>query len=214
MKYGLFFEWRVACMLAAGLVLSSLAAAQSASALEIGLRALESDDIKAIETAFYTLVVDKETETGNKALGVANLLRAYPEQAERIKTALITALDRVQARNEAGVKAGEFFDEEFSELYANLIWAVGSLRDPRSVNALLGAVDTGGLATNALADLCPVAVDGLIAKSLDSNGLARRNRCLGKVSYPSGSCEDLPGSSHQSSPEDYGRVGRPGVVRP
>ena len=52
--------------------------------------------------------------------------------------------------------------EEQTEYYADLVVAVSSLHDPRSIVSLVGAVLTGNVAMNALASFGDTAVDPLI----------------------------------------------------
>jgi hypothetical protein len=100
---------------------------------------------------------------------VARLLAAYPDDEERIRTALIAGLG-MEARYRATMEAnGQGLSEAFTNYWADLMLAVGSLRDPRAVQGLLAGVDTGNIAVNALADLCPFSVDGLIEKSREAD---------------------------------------------
>jgi hypothetical protein len=57
--------------------------------------------------------------------------------------------------------------EEASERYARLIHEVAALRDPRAVTALIGAIETGGMAINGLAALGDPALDPVIALTHD-----------------------------------------------
>jgi hypothetical protein len=60
---------------------------------------------------------------------------------------------------------GQQLTELFTTYWADLLWAVGSLRDPRAVKGLIGGLGTGGIVGNALVDIGPAAVDSLIEVS-------------------------------------------------
>lgn len=53
---------------------------------------------------------------------------------------------------------------EYAEYYPDLIDKVSALRDPRSLDALLGCITTGDMATRGLARLGPIAVRPVIAR--------------------------------------------------
>lgn len=150
-----------------GLILPSLLA-QSHPNIEAALAATSSPDLQTRVNAFYALVGPAGTNT-NSARGLENLLRSRPEEAERIKVVLIAALEREVIYKETLDKNGQQLSETFTDYWADLMLAVGSLRDPRAINGLLGGVNTGGIAVNALADLCPQSVDALIEKTREPN---------------------------------------------
>ncbi len=167
--------WRV-LGLGIALWLPLLAVAQASANLDMALRDLSSEDPTARGEALYDLLALGQWG-GQVPRGIANLLRAYPNQAEGIKTALITALEHQSvyfkaARQQNLVGSRTEFD---SEVWANLIWAAAYLRDPRALKGLLGAIGTGGLATGGLADLGAVAVDALIERARDPDAAVRNS---------------------------------------
>jgi hypothetical protein len=92
-----------------------------------------------------------------------NLLRTHPQQAERIKTTLIAALEAQGAEQERSIReAQEPLSEAFYESWLFLTDAVGGLQDPRAVKGLLLALSAGSIA--GLADICPSAVDAIIKR--------------------------------------------------
>jgi hypothetical protein len=93
------------------------------------------------------------------------LLRQHPDEADSIRTALIEALEMEASYREGLERSGQQMTEAFSDYWSNLMWAVGTLRDPRATKGLLGGIDTGGIAVNALADLCPASADALIERT-------------------------------------------------
>lgn len=62
-------------------------------------------------------------------------------------------------------------DEETSETYADLVGQVAALRDPRAVPALVGAINTGGMATDALAAFGDAALDSVIVVTHEKDEL-------------------------------------------
>lgn len=132
--------------------------------LDRAIEGLSSSDLQVRSAAFYELLQG----FGDRALAsdaLWKLLDAYPGQAERIRMALVTALNTEAAYRMSMEAANQSLSELFSGYWSDLISAVSKLRDPRAVHGLLGAVDTGGAATEGLADICPFAVDALIEKS-------------------------------------------------
>ena len=92
-----------------------------------------------------------------------SLLRAHPQQAERIKTTLIAALEAQGAELEKSIReTHEPLGEAFGESWAFLTDAVGRLQDPRAVKGLLLALPAGSI--GGLADVCPSAVDAIIKR--------------------------------------------------
>ncbi len=151
--------------LACGLAICSPnAVVAQSTGIDTELRRVSSPDYKVSSKAFYGLLRPYVNTDDVPGL-VRDLLRAHPQQAEHIKLALIKALENMNGYKEQEEDKGNFLDDEFSDYWPDLIWAVGSLRDPRAVRALLGAQGTGGIAANDLADLCPFAVDALIEES-------------------------------------------------
>ncbi len=155
-----------ALVLGVALCTPELSNAQSA-ALDSALRGMTSPDLEIRMEAYPGLI--GRYGNGDSGEGVQLLLRAHPEQAERIKLALISSLEAanaVQADTESKyLHFGEGFAEAFSDHWEDLIWAVGALRDPRAVKALLGGLGTGDMSANFLADLFPHAVDALVEMS-------------------------------------------------
>jgi hypothetical protein len=133
------------------------------------LDGLRLSDPRTRSEAFYRLLGVDMKNTGSARIGVKRLTKNNPDQAERIKTALILALENEGAYREGLAKNRQIADEAYSDYYGDLIAAVTSLRDLRAAKGLLGAVDTGAMATSGLADLGASVVDALVEKSRDSN---------------------------------------------
>jgi len=164
------------------MLLSVLSYAQGVNPLapEELLRRLEDPDWQYRSEAFYDCL-----KLGGQGLdppgALSKLLEKWPEKSDEIKLTLIRLLeienevtrDRVNFILEEYRKKGPdmphpFPDaEERTEYYANLIWAVTSLSDPRSLNALLGAIKTGNMVTSTLAAFGTIALDPVIGKLQD-----------------------------------------------
>ncbi|MGH9843601.1 MAG: HEAT repeat domain-containing protein [Blastocatellia bacterium] len=136
--------------------------------------------------AFYSLL---RQEPVNAAEGpfiarrtTARLLRAQAGRAERIKASLIEALARENAYVQNSERRNFQLTEAYTDYYGDLIGAVASLHDTRSLNGLLGAITTGGMATDGLADLGAPAVEGVASRLQDRDALVREGaaRALGK----------------------------------
>lgn len=104
--------------------------------------------------------------SGRADAAVAQLLAANPSQADEIKIALFATLEREAAYSESLIRKGETLPEELLYYCDSLGQAVGSLRDPRALRGLLAVQATSGIDPDFIADLCPGAVDAIIAKSL------------------------------------------------
>lgn len=150
-------------------------AAQSAS-----LNGFQSSDDDTRMAAFYALLNPLEGEKFDAADLTSRLMRSRPEDAAALASSLISLLERENLRVQRP------FDERFSNYYGDLIWSVASLRDARAVPALLGAVQTGGLATDGLASLGVAALPSVLA-ALNTADRGVRNgilRVLAKLATP------------------------------
>jgi HEAT repeat protein len=131
--------------------------------------------------AFYRILSPTPGQRVNVGERTSRLLRDHQSERQIIVPALIDLLEREDVRVQSP------FGEEFSNYYGDLIWCVATLRDARSVNALLGAVKTGNLATDGLAALGEDALPGIL-RALDSTDSGVRYgvlRVLEKMVNPS-----------------------------
>lgn len=150
------------------------AAAQAPSALASALAGLSSSEPSVRIQGWLELAALSDPTAGPTELTVQGVLAHHPEQADQIKTALIGALNQDAAYVRALEASNQHMTEAFSDYWSNLLLVVGALRDPRATNGLLAAVDTGGIAANGLADLCPSSVDSLIAESFRRGASSRK----------------------------------------
>jgi HEAT repeat protein len=89
---------------------------------------------------------------------LSSLFRARPDRAEVTRDDLVHLL----GNENAFVKSQKKLTEEYVGYYGDLIAAVASLRDPRSLIALLGAIQTGNMAQRGLASLGTIALDPVL----------------------------------------------------
>lgn len=152
--------------------------AQSTSS---SLSQFQSADDNVRIAAFYKLLSPTPIGRFNAGESTSKLLRDHPSERSIIARSLIDLLGR------ENVRASRSFGEEFSNYYGDLIWCVATLRDARSVDALLGAVKTGNLATDGLAALGQDALPTIL-RTLDTTDSGVRNgvlRVLEKMATPS-----------------------------
>jgi HEAT repeat protein len=90
-------------------------------------------------------------------------LSKEPENSEARKIELIELLD-IENRN---VEREDHLSEAYVNYYGDIIAAVSTLSDPRSIDVLVGAISTGNMATQTLISFGNIAV-GPVAKKLDS----------------------------------------------
>ena len=157
---------------------------QELASLEQSLKQLEDPNWKNRREAFYGLLglgSGSVYQEPNDAL--ASLLQKFPERSDEVKLALIEVLERehsFQKKYDAeyrrtGVHPGaEGYGEGY---YANLIWAVSSLKDIRSLNGLMGAVATGSMATSTLAGFGDAALDRVLEVFNSGEHIARHSAC-------------------------------------
>ena len=111
--------------------------------------------------AFYRLLkLGSDSADAAASAPVAGLLRKHPHKADEVKVALAKTL----ATENRLVGSAASLPESFTDYYGDLIAAVASLNDPRSAEALAGALGHGQMVTSALAGLGDAAVDPVIAR--------------------------------------------------
>lgn len=96
-----------------------------------------------------------------------------PGEVDKLRVGLIELLatENVQTRILAKQDASEEDTEEYSEYYADLVGAVANLKDERAIPSLLGAADSGGMATRGIARFGKKALSPVLEQvnSRDSN---------------------------------------------
>ena len=134
------------------------------------------------QTAFYELL---DLGAGGKYAGrtdlvpsiLSSLNRSNPEKTDEIRLALIGLLSTensfVQSERSEYARTGATLSEEYINYYGDVIAAVTSLNDKRSIAALLDAITTGGMVTRALAQFGSEALPALVEKLKDRDPLVR-----------------------------------------
>jgi hypothetical protein len=150
------------CMAATALVQPE----QQELMVDAALADLASQDLVTRDRALSALLVQSGIEVGRPVtmrVRINNLLRTHPQQAERIKTTLIAALETQGADYVRLIKETQQpLSEAFGEFWVALTSAVAGLQDPRAVRGLLLALPAGSV--EGLADICPSAVDAIIKR--------------------------------------------------
>jgi hypothetical protein len=141
------------------LILSTPITAQLSASLDSKLSTIlprmNDHDLRAREGAFnqmLTLVREgqKRTAESGDAAVLAGFFKQHPEQADRIKLALIQLLKADNADFQDENTAPGTYTEDDTEHYAEVVNVVSSLNDERVVPALVGAMTTGRMAQQSL----------------------------------------------------------------
>jgi HEAT repeat protein len=104
--------------------------------------------------------------------GVRGLIASYPADSDRIITALIRALQQQVPRKSKEESSGE--GEALGEYQSELVSMLAQVHDQRALPALIGVIETGGIAERGVAQFGAAAVPPL-AHAFDSpNGGARQ----------------------------------------
>jgi hypothetical protein len=120
------------------------------------LARMESKDLAAREKAFDDMMglISEErhqARPSGKADVLAGFFRRHPDQADRVRVALIQLLS---TENDAFISGKNTtpgtHTEEDGEYYAEVIDTISSLDDERAIPALVGAMTTGGMAKQGL----------------------------------------------------------------
>lgn len=174
-RHSFFFEiW----LLGASLVWGSAPTTSFSQAVSVPLPSqdeLNSPDWTVRRGAFAKLVGTNPENYANRGLVyVARLLRntlqKEPKNREARRTGLIKLLEtengvveekrlkRLASRLETPDEK-DLLSEEYVNYYGDVIAAIATLKDPRALNALLGAITTGNMATRTLVSFGKPAVE-------------------------------------------------------
>jgi len=139
---------------------------QQESRVEAALADMASQDLGTRDRGLSALLAQSGIEVGKPTpmrVRMNSLLRTHPQQAERIKTTLIAALETQGADYVRLIKETQQpLSEAFGESWVFMTSAVAGLQDPRAVKGLLLALTAGSI--EGLADICPSAVDAMIQR--------------------------------------------------
>jgi hypothetical protein len=124
---------------------------------------LLNPDPSVRESSFYSLLRPFSDSSGDLHSTIARFFVSHSSQRKQLSDTLILALELAVSLRNSKRQEGQPITESFSDYWADLMATVSFLRDPRAADALLGGVGTGGIATEGLADICPSAIDSIIA---------------------------------------------------
>ena len=112
--------------------------------------------------AFYQLIEMGSGSDPSARVGPATLalLKDFPEKSDEIQVAFTRTLE---TENRV-VKTTPSLDDEYTNYYGDLITAVVSFNDARSVNALSDAVGTGNMVIRRLAGFGQAALEPVLAQ--------------------------------------------------
>ena len=120
--------------------------------IKVDCAGLHSPDWQQRQKSFNALVdlgMGGKTSITAPRDGTRTLVDRYPELRDLISTALIALLQT----EDNLVAASTPLTPDHRNFYSDVVMAVSVLHDPRSAQALLGAVDTGNMAVAAAAGL-------------------------------------------------------------
>jgi hypothetical protein len=117
----------------------------------------------------------------NEMPSLAAVNKQDAREADRLKVGLIHLLLVENAESSVAASETEASseseteerDEEYSDYLANLIGVVAGLNDERAIPALLGAIASGGMATEAIARFGEKAIGPLLDQLHNSDGMVR-----------------------------------------
>ena len=133
--------------------------------LRATLKKFKSSEWTVRIAAFRDLVAQGTQLDKGSAFPVSDAVLAIAHQNRESRLTLVRDLTALLEFENHNVSSGKTpATEEFSDYYADLIQAVTTLRDPSSLPVLIDDVNTGGMATNALASFGDDALSLVIRK--------------------------------------------------
>jgi hypothetical protein len=151
--------------------------------IESLLKQMQAADWNNRSTAFYKFL---DLAFGGKFNGqtwqirsaLSKFSRKRPTYADEINLTLIRLLETennfLREHGEKFEQTGETLTEEYTNYHGDLIGTVAGLKDSRAVTALVGAINTGSMATNGLAEIAPYSLD-VVAEKADSSDYSIRH---------------------------------------
>jgi HEAT repeat protein len=143
------------------------------------LRLMTSTDWQVRRAAFYRLLeLGLHDNPRGKAYlfpsALKTLTELSPQDASQVEAGLISLLQQENAAVRTFEHSNGTMSEEQSDYYGDVIAAVTGLKTPSSIDALLGAVNTGGMATRTLAAFGRSALGPLLS-TLDDPDPSKRS---------------------------------------
>ncbi len=145
--------------------------------IEVLLSQMKSTDWNTRSDAFYQLLDLSfgnkfDGQTGRIPAALAEFSSKHPADADKVTITFIELLETensfVKAQDKKFKLTGETLTEEYTNYYGDLIGTVAGLKDRRSVTALIGAINTGNMAIDGLAEIAPYSID-IVAEKANSN---------------------------------------------
>lgn len=188
----LFTAFVMAILLAAGFLYASKfqSAARvnvQSDQIETLLKQMKANDWESRSTAFYKLLDlsfggEFNGQTGQIPAELSKFSAKHPNNADEINTTLIWLLETENNFMREYAKkfeiTGEALTEEYTNYHGDLIGTVAGLKDSRAVNALIGAINTGGMATNGLAEIAPFSIDAVAEKAVSDDWSTRSSAAI------------------------------------
>ncbi len=158
-----YFKTRMFLIAASISCLGCFAAERFASSREeADIAAFASDNWQDRESAFKDLVSVSVSESRPNnfapADSVVYLRKSNASDSDKLTVGLISLLNVENATVDSGIP----LSQDYVDYYGDLIMAVSILEDKRAIPALLGAVKTGGMATDAIARLGDEALNATV----------------------------------------------------
>lgn len=146
----------VLCLCAVLMLAMQVTAQQSASLdsrVSVTLDRMSRSDLQTREAAFNDMMAlisegQKQATEPDRAAALTSFFKQHPEQADRIKLALIQLLKADNGDFQGG--APGTYTEDDTEHYAEVVNVVSSLNDERAIPVLVNAMSTGGMAQQAI----------------------------------------------------------------
>ena len=159
--------------------IGSLALGQLTASTWTLCQRMTSPEWKTRRDAFYQLIwlgdPAADHETARFPGAVKALCSQHPGEADAIRRSLIELLEHENSVGGGFARRGGNFGEDFSDYYGDVIGTVSGLNDQAAIPALLGALDTGGMAQRGLARFGPTALPQVLSLLHDTgaNGTRR-----------------------------------------
>ncbi len=147
--------------------------APATSAIDEALQGMKDDKWEVRSKAFYNLIRLGAGSIAYVQLPLEDLLKRSPNRAAGIKISLIHLLEKENQLVQHSEKTRGRLTEAYTNYYGDVIVAVVTLKDIRSMNALLGAISTGWMAVRTLAEFAPASLYPVLAKLNDKDPLVR-----------------------------------------
>jgi hypothetical protein len=159
--------------------------------IESLLKQMQAAEWNTRSTAFYKLL---DLAFGGKFNGqtwqirsaLSKFSRKRPTYADEINLTLIRLLETennfLREHGEKFEQTGETLTEEYTNYHGDLIGTVADLKDSRAVNALVGAINTGNMATDGLAEIASFSLN-IIAEKVDGSDSLTRHSATRVLSH-------------------------------